>query len=312
MDSNKLREIKNNIAFLPALREKSDKLHARIKEAEREVERLLEKYKKECLDVEHLKNNSFSVFLLKMVGKYQGKLEKEEQEIITAKLEYDRACQNVEELRKELHEIEERIVQLRDQERLYESEVKKREQMLLSQMNTEAYEKYMKFEQEREYVQKQLFEMEEAIRAANRARSTARNVMKHLESAESWATYDVWFKGGIISHMAKYDHIDRAEADFNRLSSQLRDLRKELSDINAYDAPGLAEVDPATRAIDFWFDNIFTDLKVRNRIRDNMDQVRSVYGKLARVITDIESRKRGYQQRLEEIEYLKNELILSL
>ncbi|HEY8422545.1 MAG TPA: hypothetical protein VIL05_12540 [Thermoclostridium sp.] len=312
MDSSSLKEIRNNIAVLPVLRERAENLRERIREAKREVGMLLEKYEKECLDVEQLKNSSFSAFLLKIVGKYEGRLEKEEQEIIAAKLEYDRAYQKVGELEKELGELENRIIDLKKQELIYETEVKKREQMLLSQMDTEKSKQYMKLEQEREFIQRQIVEINEAIQAANRARITARTVMEHLESAENWATYDVWFKGGIISHMAKYDHIDQAEADFNRLSSQLRDLRKELSDINVYEAPGLAEIDSATRAIDFWFDNIFTDLSVRNRIRDNMDQVRNVYGKLARVITNIESRRREFQQRLEEIEYLKNELILSL
>lgn len=312
MDSDKLKEIKSNISILPALREKAEKLRSRIREAERETEKLLEKYEKECLDVEQLKSSSFSSFLLKVFGKYQGRLEKEEEEIITAKLEYDRVCQNVEELRKELHGIESSIVDLREQEKAYEAEIKKREQMLLERMDSEASEKYGKLEDERNFIQGQLFEIDEALRAARRAQNTARDVMGHLDSAESWATYDVWFKGGIISHMAKYDHIDRAETDFNRLSSQLRELRKELADINIYNAPGFTEIDSATRVLDFWFDNIFTDLRVRNSIRDNLDQLRSVYGSLSRVVSDIERKKEEYQRRIAEIEHLKNELILSL
>ncbi|NLM11903.1 MAG: hypothetical protein GX213_14260 [Clostridiaceae bacterium] len=312
MDSEKLKEIRNNIAVLPVLRERAEKLRTRIREAEREIETLLEKYRKECLDVEQLKNNSFSAFLLKIVGKYQGKLEKEEQEILAAKLEYDRTCQQAEEFKKELHELELRIIELKGQERIYETEIKKREQMLLSKMNTEASEQYTELNQEHEFIQKQLVEMDEAIRTANRAKSTAGNVLEHLNKAESWANYDVWVKGGIFSHMAKYDHIDRAEADFNRLSSQLKELRKELSDININYVPGLSDIDSTTRTMDFWFDNIFTDLKVRNRIRDNIEQVRKVHGILSRVITNIESKKRELNQRVTEIEYQKNELILSL
>lgn len=311
MDSNKLKEIKNNIAILPVLRERAEKLRTRIRDAEREVNTLLNKYKEECLDVEQLKNSSFSTFLLKAIGKYEGKLEKETQETITAKLEYDKACQHVDELRKELHDMEERIIALKDQEKTYESEIKKREQMLLSRMNTAVSEQYIKLEQERDFLQRQLIEMDEALHTANRAKNTAKNAMNHLDSAESWATYDVWFKSGVFSHMAKYDHIDQAESDFNRLSSQLKDLRKELSDININDAPGLASIDSSTRAVDFWFDNIFTDLRVRDRIRGNIDQVRSVYGNISRIISKIENKKREIHERLVNIDYQKNELILS-
>lgn len=62
MDSNKLKEIKNNIAVLPVLRERAEKLRTRIREAEREVGLLMDKYKKECLDVEQLKNSFFLRF----------------------------------------------------------------------------------------------------------------------------------------------------------------------------------------------------------------------------------------------------------
>lgn len=249
---------------------------------------------------------------MKFAGKYQDKLEKEEQEIIAAKLEYDKARQQVDELKKELHDLEYRIIDLKDQEKTYQAEVKKREQMLLNKMDTEASELYKRLDQEHDFLNRQLIEINEAIRAANRAKSTAQNAMQHLDSAESWATYDVWFNGGILSHMAKYDHIDRAESDFNRLSSQLKELRKELSDININDTPGLINIDSTTRAIDFWFDNIFTDLKVRDKVRSNIDQIRSVYGNLTRVITDIENKKKEINHRIAKIEYLKNELILSL
>lgn len=312
MDSKELREIKNNISVLPVLREKAEKLRSRIREAERNAEELLDKYRKECLDVEQLKNNSFSAFLFKVIGKYDGKLEKEETEALTAKLRYDRACQFADELRRELHETEMRIMALKDQERIYDAEIKKREQMVLNKMDEEVYERYMKLERERDYVQKQLFENDEAINAANRARNTAGSVMSHLESADSWATYDVWFKGGIISHMAKYDHIDRAEADVNRLYSQLRELKKELSDISLNNVPGLTEFDSVTRFMDIWFDNLFTDLRVRNMIRDSMEQVENVYQNLGRIISNVKDSKKELQKRIEEIDRLKDELLLSL
>ncbi len=312
MDSNALKEIKNEIAILPLLRERVNKLRTRIRNSEREINSLLEKYKEECLDVEQLKEGSFSAFLLKVVGKYERRLEKEEQEIITAKLEYDKACQELQDLKEELSEKEKRIIVLRDKERTYEEEIKKREQMLINRMNTELSEKYFELEQEYDFLQKQLIETDEAIRAAKMAKGTAKSAMGHLGSAESWATYDVWAKGGILSHMAKYDHVDKAEADFNRLSSQLKILKKELLDVNINDAPGLTNIDSTTRAIDYWFDNIFTDLNVRDKIRGNIDQMRSVSGNIDRIITKLENRKIEINSKLSDIDYEKNKLILSL
>jgi hypothetical protein len=69
--------------------------------------------------------------------------------------------------------------------------------------------------------------------------------------------------------MAKYSHIDEAERRFGVLSSQLRDLKTELADVKGMSVDGLSEISGVQRAVDFWFDNIFTDLSVRGQIMDN-------------------------------------------
>ena len=240
-----------------------------------------------------MKNNTLSSTILKLLGKYEGKLEKESQEIIQAKIEYDRVSDRVKELRLELDEINDRICNLKVDQRTYESELKRREQLIMQQMNDEVSAQYRSLEEERERLESQLVEVQEAIRAGSRVKSTARSVMQHLESAESWATYDVWFKGGIISHMSKYNHIDNAESDFNRLSSQLKDFKKELSDIDIPEIPGIGGIDSTTRVLDFWFDNIFTDLRVRDQILNDSEQIRKIYGNVDRAISKLRAEVRN-------------------
>lgn len=312
MDNEKLKEIRNNLAVLPVLRERAEKLRVMLREAEGNVRELLQKYEKEQMDVEQLKNKTLSATLLRLVGKYEHRLEKEEQEILSAKLEYDKATDRVKELRLELEDIEQRVYTLKQEQRTYEEEIKRREQTIAQGLNNETSEQYRNLEEEREILEHQLVEVNEALRAASRAKSTARSVMQHLDSAESWATYDVWAKGGIFTHMAKYDHLDKAEADFNRLSSQLKDLKKELSDIAMSNVPAMGGIDSTTRAVDFWFDNIFTDLNVRDKIRSDSDQIRSLYGSIDRTITKIEHKKAEVLRKLDYIEQQKNDLILSM
>lgn len=55
--------------------------------------------------------------------------------------------------------------------------------------------------------------------------------------------------------MTKYNHIDNAQTDFDILSSQLRELRKELMDIDFAVDFQLTGIDSTTRMIDFWFDS---------------------------------------------------------
>lgn len=311
MDNNTLFELKNRLAALPVLKERLKKQDSRITEADREVNLLLQKYEKESLDVEQIQKNSLSATILKLVGKYEDRVDKESREMFHAKTEYDAAVNRLKELKHEREEIRGRIADLSGDKRIYEVELKKREEKIKNGLTDEVSMRYSKLDEELNGMRRHLAETEEALRAAKRALCTAKNAMEQLDGAESWATYDIWFSKGIFSHMAKYDRIDSAEEQFNRLASQLNDLKNELKDINLSVDLSLSSIDSTTRAIDFWFDNIFTDMAVRDQIRDNQDQIRGLYGKIDRVIDKLESIKSDINRQIRETEKKKDDLILS-
>jgi hypothetical protein len=74
MENTDFMEIGNRLAMLPVLKERADKLRTRISEAENEVKSLLSKYEAEALDVERLKAEKLSVYILKTIGRFDGKL----------------------------------------------------------------------------------------------------------------------------------------------------------------------------------------------------------------------------------------------
>lgn len=312
MDSKSLFEMRNRLNMLPVMKERSAKLHARIMDAEKEVKSLLVKYEAESIDVEQMKAEKLSVYILKLIGRYEGKLNKETEEMLSAKMEYDKACEKVRELRTQCKEADEKLYALIQEQREYEAEVNIREEKLRNGLSGEVSIKYRELDETQKVLLRQLVETKEALQAANRAISTADTAMDHLGSAENWATYDVWFKGGIISHMAKYEHIDDAEEAFHRLSSQMDELKRELSDIDISGVSGFSGIDSTTRAIDFWFDNIFTDLNVRSRIRDDSEQLRAVRSQISGIISKLESNIATINRKLQDIELKKNELALSL
>lgn len=312
MDSKDLFEIRNRLNMLPNLKERSKKLHTRILEAEKEVDTLLAEYEAESLDVEQMKSEKLSVYILKLIGRYEGKLDKEMQQMLSAKMRYDKALEKLKELRLQSDELENRLESLYTEKRVYEEELGKREEMLKNSINSEASIAYRELDKMQDSLSKQLGETKEALRAANRAISTVDTAMEHLGSAESWATYDVWFKGGIISHMAKYSHIDNAEEAFHRLSSQLEELKRELSDVDISGVSGFSGIDSTTRAIDFWFDNIFTDLNVRSRIRNDSEQLSGTRRQINNIIRRLDGNISSINRKLQEIEFRKNELIMSM
>jgi len=238
-------------------------------------------------------------------------VDKESREMLHAKTEYDAAVNRLKELKQEREDLRRRLSDLSEDKRIYEAELMRREEKIKSGFTDAVSVKYGKLEEELNRLRRQLVETEEALRAAKRVLSTAKRAMEELDDAESWATYDIWFSKGILSHMAKYDRIDSAEELFGRLTSQITDLKNELKDINLTVDISLTGIDSTTRAIDFWFDNIFTDMAVRDQIRDNQEQIRYIYGKIDRVIDKLESIKSDINRQIGETEKMKNDLILS-
>lgn len=310
MDNKELQEMRNRLAMLPVLKRRSDKLRSQVKEAEDEEKALLAKYREESMDVERLKAESLSVYILKTIGRYEGKLDKETEQMLAAKMEYDKAVEKLRELKRQRGETEDRLAALTQESRIYEEELEKREDYVRNNMASQASVKYREFEKEQDLLSRELAETEEALTAAERVVSTADTALGHLDSADGWATYDVWFNSGILGHIAKYDHIDNAEEAVYRLKSQLESLRSELEDINISEIVDFTGIDPTTRAVDFWFDNIFTDLSVRSRIREDGENLRMLRGRINGLISRLENKKSSIKSRIGAIESKKKELII--
>jgi len=311
VDNMSLLKLKNELTALPVLEKRLQKVYDRIHKARAEVEELLQKYEKEALDVERIRKESFSATLLKLVGLYKGKVEKEMEEMLHAKTRYDAASVQLTELECEASRLKSRIEELRRDKRAYEEEMERREALLKNSISSEASKVYTKLCEEADYLSRQLTETEEALRAANRAYETCRSALEYLDEAEGWAAYDVWISKGLISHMIKYDKIDMAQEAFARLNAQLNELRLELDDIDLdIDFPQIS-FDSATRFLDIWFDNIFTDLRVRNQIRDYQDYARELCDKITRIREKLSSTRKDLTEAVRKIEERQEEIVIS-
>lgn len=307
-----LFELRDRVLMLPTLENKMALLRKEIQKAKDDVSKLLRQYERESRDVERIQKESLSSFLLKLIGKYEDKLEKEQREEISAKIAYDRAATHLDSLVREKDELASRISALRAEEQAYQAELANRRHALASQLTEPEGMRYAALENERNTIISQITEIEEAQSAAARAKSTAQSTLESLESAEGWATYDVFTRGGIISYMAKYSHIDSAEQNFHTLSSQLRDLKSELNDVHGLTVSGLSEISSTQRTIDLWFDNIFTDLSVRRQIQDNAEQIRRLLGNLKTVESALKSKLKEEEAKFAKNRCREEELLLSI
>ena len=305
-----LKEMRSRLNALPVLHARLEKLRSQLCEAETAVYELKKKYESETQDVNELQNGGFSSAFLKLIGQYEGKLTKETQEQLRAKAAYDEAKIKLDDVRSQQHDLLKRISDLKTEERVYEAALEQRKSYILSNVGSDAYSRYMETLHQLAELEKQVTETDEALRAAHRADSTARYALDTLDSAHGWATYDVWGGGGILSHMAKYDHLDQAEESMVRLDVQIRSLQKELKDVRFQGNANFQMVDSTTRAVDFWLDNIFTDLNVRSVISENQDRLRTLCGQLKRLSDTLQTDKNLLQSQIRNLESIQESLLI--
>ena len=307
-----ITELRDRILILKPLKSKMANLQNELHKTELEVDRLLLQYERESRDVERIQRETLSSFLQKIVGKYEDRLEKERREEIEAKLAYDRAVMRREDLLHEKEELSSRIAVLQEEEKRYLAELAVRKQDLSERLSEPEGILFADLAFERTMISTAMAEIKEARAAAARAKGTAKRAIKELESAEGWATYDVFFGKGLISHAVKYAHIDDAEHCFHLLSSQLRDLRAEVRDVQGLDDTGLRAVSAGQRTIDVFFDNIFTDLSVRGQIRDNAAEIQRLLSTISALEARLNRLLQGEEAKLRENRRREEELLLSL
>lgn len=119
----------------------------------------------------------------------------------------------------------------------------------------------------------QLKEIDEAIRMGNDVLYDIDEAIKSLGKAKNWATYDMISKGGLFSHLFKYDNVEKAKDAMSGLEHKLKRFEKELADVNSHLDYSLNEYSTGLKAMDYFFDNIFTDYHVRSKISEDKESL---------------------------------------
>ncbi|MCL2359731.1 hypothetical protein [Candidatus Bathycorpusculum sp.] len=307
-----LFELRDRVLTLPTLEKRMDLLQKEILAAEGTVSLMLRRYDRECRDVKQIQKNSFSSFMFKLIRKYDGKLEKEQREEIVAKLAYDRAVTHLECLGQEKNELTSHILALQADKELYQTELANRRQDLNNPQAVPGSVQYAELEIGRNVILGQITETERALDALAHVKLTVENTLKSLKSAQDWATYDLFARGGVISHMAKYSRIDEAEKNYHLLLSQLQHLKSELNDMEGLTVSGFNEISSSQRSVDFWFDNIFTDLSVRNKVKDNTEQMYRLLNDITTIESTLKSKLNQATKGLMENRRQEEDFLLSV
>jgi hypothetical protein len=146
----------------------------------------------------------------------------------------------------------------------------------------------------------ELTEVREVVAAADTAADALASARAHLDSASSWAAYDTFGGGGFLADMMKRQKMDEAVVLMRTADEALHVLTRELGDLGRQGVGGI-DLDELTGTFDMWFDNIFTDWTVMNRIGEARDRVRAAQDAVGQVRQGAVDRAGALETRLADL-----------
>ncbi|MFI7586891.1 hypothetical protein ACIB24_07430 [Spongisporangium articulatum] len=173
----------------------------------------------------------------------------------------------------------------------------------------ELLDRFQALEAETEGLRARLGELAEADHALHQALSHVGHALERLRSAGSWGTYDTFFGGGLISSAIKHDRIDDADRATRAVVASLEQARQELADVGMTVEGAGPTVGSTARALDIWFDNIFTDIHVQGRIREQSRALAVLQGRLQDAVRRVEADRTASTTSLAAAVARRNELL---
>ncbi|MEG3632634.1 hypothetical protein [Micromonospora palythoicola] len=288
---------------------RSAELRRRMEEMTAQLAALRARHAREQEDVERLEGLSLTRVLVSLRGARDDTLARERAEAEAARYRVAEAEGRLAAIRREHTAAEARLRQLAAAPSTYAAVLDDKERYLRDSGDPRRAP-LMELADERGRLTGETREVSEAIRAAHTAWHALSQVRDKLGNASGWSTYDTFFGGGAISSAIKHSRLDEAAQAAAHADRCLAVLRTELADVPgvALTAPQLA-VDGLTRFVDVWFDNIFTDLAVRDRIKQAEQNVARSMQLVRQVQARLEQRANQVRARLATIDTERRDLL---
>ena len=263
---------------------------------------------KEQSDVDRLEGHSLAAFFYGVIGKMDEKLNKEREEAYAAKVKYDTAAYELMAVSEELEQCQAQLRRLKSCEQRYEEMLKEKSREMKRAAGLPGKE-ILKLEEQETYLESQKREVQEAIRAGREALDTSESILVSLGSAENWGTWDL-IGGGLMTDMIKHSKLDEAQNQVTTLQETLRRFKTELADIEIQ-ADLQVGVDGFMRFADVFFDGLFVDWAVMNKISNSKSQVQDTKAQIERVLNHLHSLDREIQAELEGTRQKRKDLIIN-
>lgn len=293
-----LQSARESYQSASAAAQRLDRLRAELEPFRTQIEELAKVRAKEEKDVTRLESGSLTALFLNLFGKAEEKLTREREEALQAAVSHDAACAQLAALEVEIARLDAEARSLPALRIAYENLLYEKKQRLAA--DPACAEQLLSLETALSDQKRHLREVDEAIRAAKRALSTAEDALHELKEAESFGTWDV-LGGGMLVDFAKHEHMDAAQEAINQLQSHLRLMRSELNDVRI-SADVQVKAEEFSKFLDFFWDNLFTDYSMLDRISSARSSIENVKASIQNTLSRLENIKSSSRRALQKAE----------
>ncbi len=257
------------------------------------LEKAIAALEKENRDLEKLRHDSFSNTLLKLFGNFDRRYDKEYREIIGAKVEFDKAyamkiaaARRVKEVEADIEEKKLRLRKHPDMNQV----VSERQQQILA-------------------IQHEWRETNEAEQAGLAVLEALSDIISGLDAADAISTWDLITDSCLILDFLKNDKLDAAEASLLHLEQTVYTFARELRDLDFVFESDLETISSTQRALDIFFDNLFSDWGTKVIIEKNIENLKKLQDSTEDVMESLAAKRRELETTLEVLADEDNKVV---
>ena len=233
-----------------------------LHERQQEQQQLSKKVADEQADVDRLERLSWATIYYNLLNRHGEQLTQEQAEAQRARLDYDAITGLVDSLTEQIASVQQRLTAYADVEAAYNERIASKKDYVKAQPGN-AYDQYAVALTAAE---KHRYELKEAELSGKVALRGTTRLVTLLDEAKSWGNWDIYGGGSTFSSMMKHNKLDEVRDQSERVRKKLQAFQSELGDVHQTMTANWNLDDNWTRFVDIFFDNIFTDTTVQQRI----------------------------------------------
>lgn len=269
------------------------KLQSKLSNLEEEISITKDKYNtlnaslsKEKKDVDKLESISLSYILHKLKGNIDEKLSKEKYEYLEAQAKFLEVEDYLNRLISNKESLNKRISDIGNVQKKYNDLLEKASHHI-SKLNNEQSKKVSKLQSRIQKLNLEKNEVQEAINEGNNLLPIVDSALSNLNSAKSWGIYDM-IGGDFIATMGKRSKMNDAANSINSIKVALNRYNSELNDLSE-DINISLDLDSFSGAMDYLFDNFFTDYIIQNKIESALRSAKVLKCKVLEIQKNLKS-----------------------